>query len=284
MIPAICTPEWAVSREEGNRNEGGDEVLRRLIANIRDGVSQCHVRYGDGEFWSILGRVGPNADGQEHLPNTLGMELAVALKDVGRRPEHVMVGGYWFWPDGARQWLVENDLLCTLPWCPVSAMLTEIATGASVALLEALLASSGKRYLVANEQVCRLSPALKAIPVPVILPRRKLLEVTSAKEIATPNTEGWYGFQNAYTSMPTVERLLRNALNPGDAVIWCAGLGCKPSLWRLFREIPGTIHLDLGCFFDLAAGLKSRSWMTQPNDETFITYTREVEPWLKRRM
>jgi hypothetical protein len=274
---------WALTRDWTNWNDNSAEALSLMTSWLKAGEPFCHVRFGDGEFWSILGREGPNADGQEHLGATLGKELAATLFLIEsmhtlKQNGHTLVGGYWDWPVKAKDWLVKTGLLDKLPWVPIQCFVCGVEDGGTLAFLEALRARPGKKYLVANGSVGKVAPALGAIHVPITLPRNKEREIRGEIGVVK-QVPGAYG-PGAYEDMPHVERFLRSQLKPGDAVIWCGGLGCKPTLYRLFVDCPGTTHIDMGCIFDLAVGLPSRTWMTEPPDARGKVYREKYIPWL----
>lgn len=282
MSVEIGTEQWALTRDWTNWSEGSAEALRLMTLKLKAGIPQCHVRFADGEFWSIMGRVGPNADGQEHLPHTLGIELRKTLFAIGcLKDPNVLVGGYWDIPVSARQWLVKTGCLEHIQWCPVQVFVTGIDDDTTMDFLNTIRQTAGRTYLVANSKVAQLAESFGARPLIVTLPEKKLQEITHNNTIYTPNTPGWYGEKNAYTDMPEVVGWLKMVLSPGDKVIWCGGLGCKPALYRMYREYPGTSHFDMGCFFDLAAGLVSRTWMTSPPDARQQKYLDEYAPRLR---
>ncbi len=301
MTYVFQQPDYARTRDydpttnSHNWNEGSQDALNLMTGWLTKAEPFCHVRYADGEFWSILGRVGPNADGQEHLPGTLGKDLQLTLRQIAdyyvnwqraSGPEfNVLVGGCWGWPTGAKQWLIDNHLLESIPWCPIQCFVDGILGGHTMRFLQELrnmtIRNVRQLYLVANDDVGRLAPSMGAKHVSIHLPRRKREECVSPVEIKTPNTPGWYGMESAYADMPRVHAYLRQTLDPGDVVIWCAGLGCKPTLWCLFRECEGTTHIDCGCLFDGAAGLTSRTWLTNPPDERLTEYREKYIPWLR---
>ncbi len=268
------TPGYAASRADPN--EGWGDALHEIVGKVRSGTPQCHVRYADGEFYSITGRVGLNADGQGFMPDTLGAELHDTLKRIAdeKRP-NVLVGGDWRRPLQTWDYLVNNGFHCSVPWCPVQLFVMGIESGLTMDLLVAVRDSPGKKYLVANDIVGQVAPALGATLVRVNLPAVKIRQLCDTN-VVDPSG---YGPNGAYADMPEVEKFFRTTLADGDIVIWCAGLGCKPSLYRMFAERPLTTHIDMGCFFDLAVGMVSRTWMTSPPDARQKCYLDKYVPW-----
>jgi hypothetical protein len=278
----IGTPGYAASRTDENHNEHAGAALLMLRWWLLKREACCHVRYADGEFYSILGRIGPNADGQEHLPQTLGKDLAASLERISReRKSNVLVGGYWHVPPNAWTWLVGQGYDKTIPWCPVQIFVDGIVSMETMRFLETVKAARGAKFLIANQFVCdAVADALDATPVPVPLPAKKV-EEHFGRAAPGNNAPGYYGGDSAYAAMPEVEATLRAAMKPGDIAIWCAGLGCKPSLYKMFSDIAGTSHFDMGCFFDGAAGLISRTWLTDGRpDHRLIAYREKYLPWL----
>ena len=235
----------------------GAAALDQLLDWVRGGLPCCHVRFNDGEFWSIMGRSGPNADRQEHLPLTLGRDLATTLHRIAtEQPDRCQCAGYWDVPTNTEEWLRGQRLAETIPWVRNGqAFVDGIESGQTLALLKAIVAAPGRRFLVANNRVCQCAAALRAEPMIIR-----------------------YG--GAYEDMPSVEGLLLRQLQPGDFVLWAAGLGCKPTLYRLWRDSPGTSAIDIGCLFDLAVGMITRTWMTPPPDKRQQIYLDTIKPWL----
>ncbi len=273
-MTAIATPGYA--RNRTCATDGNEETMGRIIGWLRAGIPQCHVRFCDGEFFSILGRTGPNADGQEHLPLTLGKELKDTLKSIAAlQMPNVLVGGHWGRPWEAWPWIIEEGLEDTVPWCTPQVWTDAVADGSLMTCLTAIRNHPGRRWLVANKVVAKVAPQLRAEHVLVQCPETKLREnLTGAKPCYR------YEKTYAYDDMLRVKSFLQERVRNGDIVIWCAGLGCKPTLWDLWVDNPLVTHLDMGCTFDGAAGLKSRSWFESDLSD-HVVYKDYYAPRLK---
>lgn len=257
--PPIASPGYAARRR--HVDAGDLDALRQVIRWLRDGVPQLHIRYSDGEFMSLMGVSGKNCDGQDLRPFALGIELRDTLFDMAEQGVACgFVGGDWLRPHETFGWLEQAGLLDALPWCPSQVFVNGIASGETMRLLETLwLLIPGRKWIVGNPGVVHVvgNSPLRALQVPV-----------AAK--------------GSYDDMPEIERTLARNLKPGDVVLWAAGLGCKPAMWRLYDRCPGTTHLDVGCLFDLAAGIVSRGWMRQPPDDARLRpYRDQIIPWLR---
>lgn len=249
------------------------EVCAEMVKKVRDSIPFCHVRYADGEFQSILGRTGPNADGQEHLPHTLGRELKDALLLCASNPRFI-VGGNWIKPPNAWDWMCRLGLDKSIRWCHPQVFVGCVKSGETMELLKVIRNAPGNKYLVANSDVQNVRASLNAHPITVTLPKEKREEILHNLPHRKQYSPG------AYDDMPIVRETLDNLLKPGDIVIWCAGLGCKPSLINTFLKHPLTTHIDMGCFFDPAVGLNSRSWTTMPQDVRWDNYMDDYTPRL----
>lgn len=252
--PGIATPGYA--RHRRHVDAGDLDALRQVNAWLRDGVPQCHVRYSDGEFLSMMGYAGHNCDGQA-LQGGLGEELWESLQSIKNdRFPHVLVGGDWRRPPETWDYLQENNFVDTIPWCPSQVFVNGIVSGDTMEFLKLVRDSPGQKYLVSNVSVGMAAPSLRA------------------HTLTIPRHDAW-------GSMVKIERSLRYEIESGGIVLYAAGLGCKPTIYELFRSCPGTTHIDVGCLFDGAAGILSRGWLNvKPPDERLIEYNTRYVPWL----
>lgn len=242
--------------------DAGDlDALRMLTDWLKARRPFCHVRYADGEFMSILGAKGANCDGQDHRADTLGVELAGVLAEIAALDSEgsrtVLVGGDWRRPIEAWGWLKSRGYHMRIPWCPSQVFVNGILSGDSLAFLQAVKDAPGRKFMVANGSV--LAAAAEGV---------------AATAVEVPG-------RNAYDAMPSIEAWLHAELNAGDVVLYAAGLGCKPTIWRLFKNLPEITHVDVGCFFDAAAGLRSRSWLENDEDERLVEFRRTILPWMQ---
>ncbi len=231
------------------------DALEGITSRLKQGIPQCLVRYGDGEYQSILGRTGPNADGQQHLPQTLGKELHGTLVNIAHHQlPNVLVGSDWRKPENALTYLTDNGFDESIQWCPVQPFVMGIESGLTMKFLKALKKYKGKVVLVGN---------FSLFPVVRGLGFNNLFLVSDC---------------NAYNDMENaVPQII---LCEPNVVIWCAGLGCKPALYKVFTGVKKVTCIDMGCFFDLAVGKQSRTWMTEPPDNRGWKYRREYIPYI----
>lgn len=253
---SVCKGSGTVSNFEQlckDPNYGWWDALDLMTKRLKDGVPQCLVRYGDGEYYSIFGRKGPNADGQE-MGGNLGCELTDTLMSIAVTEDpNVLVGSDWRTPKGAEQFLLTSTWAQRVNWCPVQPFVMGIEGCKTLEFLKVL--EWRRLYMVCNGELEPVARGLNADSV----------YVSSSR---------------AYQDMPRVLELLTLALEAGDVVLWCAGLGSKPSIYTAYRENSGTTHIDMGCFFDLAVGKQSRTWMTEPPDKRGQLYREIYVPYL----
>ena len=103
-----------------------EEVLDRtvdaamLASWVRSETPFCHLRYGDGEFHSLLGRKGRNCDGHDYMSDTMGKELAETLREVGGlfpHNEHIPVGLHITWnQENIQRWVASEGLTDRIRW------------------------------------------------------------------------------------------------------------------------------------------------------------------------
>src|SRR5262245_5933481 len=90
-LSSVVADKIMMTKEE--TNEGAFAALSQLTEWVLTEAPCCHIRFADGEFSSMLGRRGPNADGQEYLPDTLGRDLRETIMRIGfEQPDRCLVG------------------------------------------------------------------------------------------------------------------------------------------------------------------------------------------------
>lgn len=204
--------------------------IEELIAKLDSPFSL--VRYGDGEFYSLLGQTGKNCDGADYgLPN-----LRKSLKETLTNPRDYLYG------IGPKVMNRKNGTTeQSVQWIDQNA--PQIKWHTSETILEASLAGElkpfiqklGKIMIVGNER-------LNQAPIPF----KVFVQVPSA---------------NAWLQYDEILYLIRQELYQVDTVLFCAGFLSKVAIWDLFPST-GKTHtcLDVGSTLDMYCGVNSRSY------------------------
>ena len=126
--PKVGTPEYGLHRTHPDADDL--EALRLVTSWLSDGAPLAHLRYSDGEFWTILGRQGVNTDGLRMNAGPFGQELAHILRSVstGGWGSRVLVGSDWTIPEH-EAYVRSAGLLESVPWCPSSIWVNGVLSG-----------------------------------------------------------------------------------------------------------------------------------------------------------
>lgn len=232
--PKVGEPLYA---EQRAHPDAGDLEALRIVTGWVAAKTPCvHLRFADGEFWSILDRKGVNTDGLAFDGGSLGRELATCLKEIaaGTFGGPILVGGDWYFPEHEK-YLKDNNLLRRIPWCPSSIWVNGVGSGTLARFFETLLADPRPRILIANKSIAGAATFLKAT----------FFEVAAG---------------GSWRSKDAVASLLKSA--PKDAVImYCAGMASEAFAWASVKQRTDLTHLDMGHIFDGAFGVRNRSWL-----------------------
>ncbi len=238
--PAVGLPSYMERR--AHPDAGDLEAIRLITGWIRSGGPVMYLRFADGEFYSMMGNGGKNADGMPFYSETLGVELRRVLREIQAGAlinQKALIGGDWSLPE-ASAWLKKKDLLQRIPWGPVSIWVSGIKSGETAKFFEALLADPRPRIFVGNERLQLAATFLKGTFIPV------------------PAAAAW-------TARAKVAAALEAA--PKDAVVlYCAGMATEAFAWSAHKKRPDLSHLDMGHIFDGAIGNRSRSWLQETGD------------------
>ncbi len=234
-------------------NEGHLEALARLCEWLEDGQPFCHIRFSDGELNPIAETPGPGWDGNRSVSVELRDGLRVVLHTIAdQHPDHgrLLVGGDWSGDQRHRQYLAERDLLRRIPWVPSSVFVDGVMSGAVLRWLQGLRTYPGQVVLVGCGGIRTAAAFMHAT----------FIEVPGVDAwLSTDSTLAWIRAQ-----LPTDRRAL---------VIFCAGQSSKAWAWEIWTGSNRTVSVvDMGHFFDLACGMKTRMW----HEET-------RPPWSLRR-
>lgn len=207
-------------------------------------VEQCEpfllLRYGDGEWYSVLGSGGHNCDQHEFLADSMGRELRAVLEGVansaGRR-ERVYVGTTRELEDSSRSVLSRIGGAERIRWVTDAVFRLGMMNLKTLRFVKACRDFSGRKLVVGNRFLRPLARALNAHHV--VIPLR-----------------------NCYQRLDEIERLCR--VQEADLVLCCASMASECLLWRLFQDRPDAMYVDCGSIFDVMLGrairLEYRDW------------------------
>jgi hypothetical protein len=219
-----------------DRDARGPELLAELQQWLATDQPFCHLRYGDGEFNSILGTRGRNSDQHEFFGRTLGKRLLQVLIDAARwrGAGLVRIGGWW--DDRFVDLLEQHDLRHTVPWCSAGALYYGIEDLSVLQFLHALRESPRPKVLVGSRRISRAARWLGAKHVPV------------------PLVNCWLRYGQ------TLEHCLASG-NEQTLFIFSAGMMSCVLGWELWQRWPESQQIDVGHIFDACLGYRVRAYM-----------------------
>ena len=92
--------------------------------------------------------------------------------------------------------------------------------------------------------------------------------------------------QDSWQDRDLVEVAVRPPVKRGYVTLWAGGCGLKPSAWKLWREFPGSRHIDVGHLFNGAMGLRDYGWLERGDGPWHEPYFRAggFRDWVRTRM
>jgi hypothetical protein len=212
-----------------------------LAGHLENGQPFAYLRYGDGEWLSILGQSGRNADHHDFLPETLGRELrrtfdyAAGLGPANARfymGLHAII-----YQDAIRRYLVEHALAYRIHWVSDNLFALGYFDRSTYRFLEAVKRFSGPKTLVANTS---LAPVAQGM---------------GCRHVVIP-------IQDCYRE---IDAFYEQSLWSGPGlVISCAGMASECLIRRLHEQNPEGSYVDCGHIFDTFVGNHTRNY-TQGN-------------------
>jgi hypothetical protein len=195
----------------------------------------AYLRYGDGEWYSILGRLGHNGDGHDFFPETLGVELSETFQYVARlwpRNELMYMGlNAFVVQDAIRRYLVEHDLAYRIHWVCDNLFALGYRDFSTRRFLEAVRDFCGPKVLAGNEALAPVASGL------------------GCRHVVVPRI-------NCYQRIKRLHGECRFA-GPG-LLICCAGMASECLICRVHSENPEGSYVDCGHIFDALVGNLSR--------------------------
>ncbi len=218
----------------------GTVDVRCLAAHIERNEPFIHLRYGDGEWYSMLGRRGRNADGHDFFPETLGRDLresldyAATISPGGR----CYVGLSEFWDHPAiHVYMAARPWLDRIRWVGASLLPLGLRDFSTRRFFEAVRGYRGRKYLVANASLALVARGL------------------ACTHVVIPQVD-------CYLEIGRAERMC--AFRGPGIMLCCAGMASEGLLARLHRQNPAGTYIDCGHVFDAMIGRLTRAY-TQEN-------------------
>src|SRR5262249_5381615 len=124
----------------------------------------AYLRYGDGEWLSILGRTGRNADDHDFFPDTLGRELretflyAAAVRPC--TPRFYMGLHAMIYQDAIRRYLVEHAIARGIDWVSDNLFALGFSDFSTYRFLEAVKRFPGPKTLIGNGSLAPVAAGL----------------------------------------------------------------------------------------------------------------------------
>jgi hypothetical protein len=242
-IPCRCAPDapfvgTSLYAEERTHPDAGDlDALRMVTEWVRAKTPCLHLRFADGEFWSILNRKGINTDGMPFYGESLGPYLDRSLQEMSSgalKGKSAIIGGDWSIPEH-EAYIRKSGFMRTVPWCPSSIWVNGVVSGTLARFFETLLADPRPRVLVANEKISGAATFLRSMFFPI------------------PAHAAWEARAAVASFLKTLPR--------DTVVLYCAGMASEGFAWESWKERPDLTHLDMGHVFDGAFGIRNRSWL-----------------------
>lgn len=234
-------------------------ALKAMIHWMKFNQPFVHLRWADGELNSLCGVKWTNADGQNTECETLGAALSSVLFEAAfpALNHSVFFGVDWTGQPERLKYLSDRGYLDTIRWCPSQVFVNGLPSGVTMEFFRVVRNWKGNRFIVGNASVVNSVPGLECAPIAV-------------------------SRNNAWGDYPIVRRKLLDLIRPGDLVLYAAGMTSNVLGWNLFRDVPGTTHIDIGCVLDGAAGIKSRGWQEHDDDPRWIAFQDRYIPFLKK--
>ena len=204
----------------------------------------AYLRYGDGEWFSILGHLGRNDDGHDFFPETLGTELkwtfeyAAGLWPRNSRFYMGLHGRHGIiLEDAIRRYLIENGIAYRIHWVGDNLFARGVRDFSTLRFLEAVKDFSGPKTLVGNRSLSPVAAGLGCRHV--VIPR-----IDCHREM---------------------DRIYRESRFTGPGLlICCAGMASEGLICKVHEQNPAGSYVDCGSIFDSLVGRLTRNY-TQRN-------------------
>jgi hypothetical protein len=201
----------------------------------------AYLRYGDGEWLSILGEAGRNADNHDYFPETLGLELRGTLQyAAGRWPrnDHFYMGLHGvLLQDAIRRYVVENGIAHRIRWVSDNLFALGFFDMSTYRFLQVVKDFQGPKILAGNESLAPVAEGL------------------SCQHVVVP-------LFDCYREIDLIQEQCR--FRGRGLLICCAGMASECLICRAHQENPDGSYVDCGHIFDSLVGNFTRNY-TQGN-------------------
>jgi hypothetical protein len=219
--------------------------------HLRQGEPFAYLRYGDGEWLSILGRTGRNNDGHDFFPETLGRELRRSLEYGAqlwpRNDRYYMGLNALVLQVPIRRYLIENEIAYRAHWVSDNLFALGYRDFSTRRFLEAVKCFAGPKTLAGNRALAPVATGL------------------GCRHVIVPRID-------CYLEMKRLRQESR-FVGPG-LLLCCAGMASECLIARLHRENPHGSYVDCGHIFDALTGNLSRDY-TQANSDGILGFLDE---------
>jgi hypothetical protein len=212
-----------------------------FAGHLSNGEPFAYLRYGDGEWLSILGHAGRNADDHDFLPETLGRELQRTFAyaaGLGPRNQRFYMGLHAIlYQDAIRRYLIEHDIAYRIHWVCDNLFALGYFDMSTYRFLAAVKAFAGPKILIGNESLAPVAEGLgcRHVVIPLVDCYREIDEIYQ---------------QCCFTG--------------SGLLISCASMSSECVSCRLHEQNPDGSYVDCGHIFDALVGRFTRNY-TQGN-------------------
>jgi len=212
-----------------------------LAGHLQNGEPFAYLRYGDGEWLSILGYLGRNADGHDFFPETLGRELQWTFEYAAgfwpRNPRFYMGLNTIVLQDAIRRYVIENGIAYRIHWVSDNLFALGYFDFSTRRFLQAVKDYPGPKTLAGNQDLAPVAAGL------------------GCRHVVVPRIDCYR----------EIDRLHEECRFKGDGLlICCAGMASECLICRAHAENPDGSYVDCGHIFDSLVGKLTRNY-TQGN-------------------
>ncbi len=206
--------------------------------HLRNREPFAYLRYGDGEWFSILGRSGCNYDGQPFSSETIGRELRRTFEYVAglwpRNSRFYMGLHAGLLQPAIRRYLIENGIAYRIHWVSDNLFALGFHDFSTRRFLEAVKDFSGPKTLVGNGSLAPVAAGLEC------------------RHVLIPQTDSHREFARFYRES--------SFMGPG-LLICCAGMDSELMIRLIHEKNPDGFYVDCGHVFDPLVGRFTRDYL-----------------------
>jgi hypothetical protein len=212
-----------------------------FTGHLSNGEPFAYLRYGDGEWLSILGQAGRNADLHDFFPETLGRELQQSFlyaAGLGPRKARFYMGLHaMLYQDAIRRYLVEHGIAYRMHWVSDNLFALGFFDMSTYRFLQAVKGFPGPKVLAGNASLAPVAAGL------------------GCRHVVVPRID-------CYREIDQIHQQAR--FTGTGLLICCAGMASECVICRAHLENPDGSYVDCGHIFDSLVGNYTRNY-TQGN-------------------